>query len=288
MSSVPFISVVTPTYNSERTLADTLESVASQMDGSIEHIVMDGGSTDGTLEILRKFPHVQWFSERDEGHYHAMHKGVLASRGRFFNILNSDDCLRPGVLKAVKEALQRHPEWDGLFGDVVFVDNSGREIYRREEACFDYDVLRFALGYVIHPTFFLSKELYLQVGGFDYRRLKNCADYELVLKAGKAGARIGHVPDLLINYRFHDHGQSADLRIQRNMARESAALMREHGKLPGLAGAAQAACFKAKRQAQKLILRGKIDLIPGNFKLRKFMREKCEFSSNIGLDKLPE
>ena len=288
MSSVPFISVVTPTYNSERTLADTLESVASQMDGSIEHIVMDGGSTDGTLEILRKFPHVQWFSERDEGHYHAMHKGVLASRGRFFNILNSDDCLRPGVLKAVKEALQRHPEWVGLFGDVVFVDNSGREIYRREEACFDYDVLRFALGYVIHPTFFLSKELYLQVGGFDYRRLKNCADYELVLKAGKAGARIGHVPDLLINYRFHDHGQSADLRIQRNMARESAALMREHGKLPGLAGAAQAACFKAKRQAQKLILRGKIDLIPGNFKLRKFMREKCEFSSNIGLDKLPE
>jgi glycosyltransferase involved in cell wall biosynthesis len=288
MSSVPFISVVTPTYNSERTLADTLESVASQMDGSIEHIVMDGGSTDGTLEILRKFPHVQWFSERDEGHYHAMHKGVLASRARFFNVLNSDDCFRPGALKVVKGALQRRPDWDGLFGDVVFVDNSGREIYRREEACFDYNVLRFALGYVIHPTFFLSKELYLQVGGFDYRRLKNCADYELVLKAGKAGARIGHVPDLLINYRFHDHGQSADLRIQRNMARESAALMREHGKLPGLAGVAQAACFKAKRQAQKLILRGKIDLIPGNFKLRKFMREKCEFSSNIGLDKLPE
>lgn len=288
MSVQPFISVVTPTYNSENTLVETLESVASQMDDSVEHIVMDGGSTDGTIEILRRFPHVRWFSERDEGHYHAMHKGVVASRGRFFNILNSDDCFRPGALKAVKAALQRHPEWDGLFCDVVFVDNSGREIYRREEACFDYDVLRFALGYVIHPTFFLSKGLYLQVGGFDYRRLKNCADYELVLKAGKAGARIGHVPDLLINYRFHDHGQSADLRIQRNMARESATLMREHGKLPGLAGAAQAAFFKAKRQAQKLILRGKIDLIPGSFKLRKFMREKCEFSSNIGLDKLPE
>ena len=150
MSKEPLISVITPTYNSERTLADTLESVASQMDDSIEHIVMDGGSTDGTLEILRKFPHVQWFSERDEGHYHAMHKGVLASRGRFFNVLNSDDCFRPGALKVVKGALQRRPDWDGLFGDVVFVDNSGREIYRREEACFDYNVLRFALGYVIH------------------------------------------------------------------------------------------------------------------------------------------
>ena len=288
MSSVPFISVVTPTYNSERTLADTLESVASQMDYSIEHIVMDGGSTDGTLEILRKFPHVQWFSERDEGHYHAMHKGVLASRARFFNVLNSDDCFRPGALKVVKGALQRRPDWDGLFGDVVFVDNSGREIYRREEACFDYNVLRFALGYVIHPTFFLSKKMYLQIAGFDYRRLKNCADYELVLKAGRAGAQIGHVPNLLIDYRFHDHGQSADLRVQRNMSRESATLMREHGKLPGLVGVAQAVCYKVKRQVQKLIMRGKLDLIPGNFKLRKFMREKCDFSSNIGLDKLPQ
>ena len=288
MSSVPFISVVTPTYNSEKTLADTLESVASQMDDSIEHIVMDGGSTDGTLEILRKFPHVQWFSERDEGHYHAMHKGVLASRARFFNVLNSDDCFRPGALKVVKGALQRRPDWDGLFGDVVFVDNSGREIYRREEACFDYNVLRFALGYVIHPTFFLSKKMYLQIAGFDYRRLKNCADYELVLKAGRAGAQIGHVPNLLIDYRFHDHGQSADLRVQRNMSRESATLMREHGKLPGLVGVAQAVCYKVKRQVQKLIMRGKLDLIPGNFKLRKFMREKCDFSSNIGLDKLPQ
>ena len=288
MSSVPFISVVTPTYNSERTLADTLESVASQMDDSIEHIVMDGGSTDGTLEILRKFPHVQWFSERDEGHYHAMHKGVLASRARFFNVLNSDDCFRPGALKVVKGALQRRPDWDGLFGDVVFVDNSGREIYRREEACFDYNVLRFALGYVIHPTFFLSKKMYLQIAGFDYRRLKNCADYELVLKAGRAGAQIGHVPNLLIDYSFHDHGQSADLRVQRNMSRESATLMREHGKLPGLVGVAQAVCYKVKRQVQKLIMRGKLDLIHGNFKLRKFMREKCDFSSNIGLDKLPQ
>ena len=269
-------------------MADTLESVASQMDDSIEHIVMDGGSTDGTLEILRKFPHVQWFSERDEGHYHAMHKGVLASRARFFNVLNSDDCFRPGALKVVKGALQRRPDWDGLFGDVVFVDNSGREIYRREEACFDYNVLRFALGYVIHPTFFLSKKMYLQIAGFDYRRLKNCADYELVLKAGRAGAQIGHVPNLLIDYRFHDHGQSADLRVQRNMSRESATLMREHGKLPGLVGVAQAVCYKVKRQVQKLIMRGKLDLIPGNFKLRKFMREKCDFSSNIGLDKLPQ
>ena len=63
--------------------------------------------------------------------------------------------------------------------------------------------------------------------------------------------------------------------------------MREHGRLPGSAGAVQAAYYKAKRQCKKLIFRGKFDLIPGNFKLQRLMREKCEFSSNIGLDKLP-
>jgi hypothetical protein len=191
-------------------------------------------------------------------------------------------------LKAVKKALLGNPEWDGLFGDVVFVDATKHEIYRREEACFDYDVLRFSLGYVIHPTFFLSKEVYLRVGGLDYKRLKNCADYELVLKAGQARAKIGHVPELLVDYRFHPNGQSADLRIQRNMTMESSMIMREHGKRPGFIGQIQSGIHKVKRQGQKLFLRGKIDFLPGSWSLRKHMRERCDFSSNIGLDKLPD
>ena len=126
------------------------------------------------------------------------------------------------------------------------------------------------------------------MGGFDYRRLKNCADYDLMLKTGRARAQIGHVPEFLIDYRYHDNGQSADMRIRRNMLYETAILMQEHGKLPGSVGKVQTFFYKAKRQAQKLTTRGKIDLVPGNFRLRKFLREKCDFSSNIGLDKLPE
>jgi glycosyltransferase involved in cell wall biosynthesis len=288
MNQQPLISIVTPTLNSEKTLSETLESVAPQFDESIEHIVMDGGSSDSTSEIVRRFPHVRWFSEKDDGHYHAMHKGILESRGKFSCVLNSDDCFRPGALAAVKKALLANPEWDGVFGDVVFVDAAGKEIYRREEACFDYDILRFSLGYVIHPTFFLSKEVYLKVGGLDYKRLKNCADYELALKAGRAGAKIGHVPELLVDYRFHPNGQSADLRIQRNMRFESALIMREHGKPTGLMGQIQSGLHKIKRQGQKLFLRGKVDLLPGSLSLRKHMRERCDFSSNIGLDKLPD
>jgi len=287
-SSAPLLSIVTPTFNSVATVEETIRSVMDQGDVTVEHIVMDGGSTDGTIEILKKYPHIRWFSEKDEGHYHAMHKGVLESSGRYFCILNSDDYFRPGALAAIAGKLKDDVTLDGVFGDVVFIDNDGNELYRREEACFDYDVLRFALGYVIHPTFFLAKDLYLKIGGFRYKELKNCADYDLILRAGKSTQKIGHVNFLLVNYRFHIQGQSADRRIQKNMAKEAALLKKEHGKSDGLAGKFQEVFYKGKRQLQKLFLRGKIDLISGKFHLRKVMRDKCDFSSNIGLDKMSD
>src|SRR5690349_17092933 len=126
------ISVVTPSFNSIHTIAATLESVASQDYRPVEHIVVDGGSTDGTLEILKRYPRLKWVSEKDQGHYHAMDKGTLMASGQIIAILNADDCYRPGVLSEVAGAFNQHPEWDGLFGDIVYVDGEGREIFRRE------------------------------------------------------------------------------------------------------------------------------------------------------------
>ena len=143
MGDSPKISIITACFNSIHTIRETLESVRSQDYPHWEHIVIDGGSTDGTVEVLKEFPHLQWISEKDEGHYHAMNKGVARATGDVVNILNADDCFRPGALRKVAEAFQAHPDWDGLFGDIVYVDGKGREIYRREEALFDYDVLRF-------------------------------------------------------------------------------------------------------------------------------------------------
>ena len=288
MSTAPFISVVTPTFNCEKTLQETIESVLSQGCDDVEHVIIDGGSTDGTIDILRRYPHLKWTTEKDEGHYHAMHKGVLASRGKYFSILNADDCFKVGALKAVILALKKQNDWDGLFGDVLFVDQYGKKLYAREEACFDYNVLRFGLGYVIHPAFFLSRDFYERLGGFRYKELKNCADYDLILRAGALGAKVGHVPQILVDYRFHPQGQSSDKRIQDNMRRESALLQIAHGKADGFMGRVQETAYKAKRQLQKLFLRGRVDFVPGNISLRKVMQDKCDFSSNIGLSDLPE
>src|ERR1043165_4063379 len=140
---LPKITVVTPCFNSAVTIRETLASIRDQDYQNVEHLVYDGGSKDGTLDILREFPHLKWVSEKDEGHYHAMHKGLLAASGEVVSVLNADDIYTPGALRAVAEAFAAHQDWDGLFGDLLFVDAKGEKICAHTDACFDYDVLRY-------------------------------------------------------------------------------------------------------------------------------------------------
>ncbi len=280
------ISIVTPSFNSVRTIRATLESVAGQNHSNVEHIVVDGGSTDGTLEIIKEYPRIIFVSEKDEGHYHAMDKGTRMASGEAVAILNADDCYRPGVLTAVASSFEQHPDWDGLFGDIVYVDGDGAEIFRREEAKFDAQIIRYGHNIVNHQTLFLKRAVYLRLGGYRYREFKNCCDYEYVMRLIAAGCRIGHIPVHIVNYRYHDHGQSADLRVRANMAKESAAIRKEYGVPGGWVGKSLTTYARIKRQIQKLLIRGKCDLMPGNLLLKKHLREKTSFSSNIGVDKL--
>ncbi len=280
------ISVVTPSFNSIHTIRATIESVAQQDYPHVEHLVMDGGSTDGTLEILKAYPRLLWVSEKDEGHYHAMDKGTRQASGDVVAILNADDCYRPGVLREVAAAFEAHPDWDALFGNIVFVDGEGREIFRREEAKFDPQIVRFGHYMVNHQALFLKRAVYLRLGGYRYREFKNCCDYEYVMRLIRAGCRIGHIPVYIVNYRYHDHGQSADLRVRANMARESAIIRKEYGMPGGVVGKALQTYARFKRQLEKLFILGKCDLIPGGRHLKRHLRAKTSFSSNIGVDKL--
>ncbi|MEW6157505.1 MAG: glycosyltransferase family 2 protein [Verrucomicrobiota bacterium] len=284
---LPKISIVTPSFNSATTIRETIESVLRQDYSNVEHIVCDGGSRDTTLDILKEYPHLIWFSEKDEGHYHAMNKGIQKATGDVINILNSDDCFRPGALTAVAEAFRNHPEWDALFGDIVYVDAEGREIYRREEALFDYDVIRFGgVCYVIHQTFFVKKAVHDRLGLYRHKEFVNCCDCDFYMIMARAGCRIGHVRRLLVDYRYHDHGQSADLRVTRNMAREWARIRKEHGAPDGWRGKALSVYFRGKRQWQKLVHRGKVDLIPGHWILRRHMKQQTKFTTNFDTKKL--
>jgi len=287
MASRPKISIVTPTFNGMATLRETIESVQSQTYQNWEHVVFDGGSTDGTVDLLRSYPHLKWTSEKDKGHYHAMNKGIAAATGDVVAILNSDDCYLPETLELVAAAFAQHPEWDALFTDVIYIDGESREIFRREEAKYDYDVMRFGtVCYVVHPTLFVRKSIYERLGAYRYDKFLNCCDVDFILRLGKNGCRVGHIPKALVKYRFHAHGQSADRRVAENTRREYLAIRQEHGFPGGKMGALLEVAAKIKRQLQKLFYRGKLDLVSGKKFLKEHMRDETTFSSNIGVDKL--
>jgi glycosyltransferase involved in cell wall biosynthesis len=286
MSTSIKITVVTPTFNSIHTIRETLDSVARQDHPSIEHIVMDGGSTDGTIEILKQYPHLKWFSEKDEGHYHAMNKGIAMATGEAIAILNADDCYCDGILAKVAAALAAHPDWDALFGDIIFVDGEGREIFRREEACWDPQIVRFGFGVANHQAVFVRKRTYDRLGLLRHKDYKNCCDYEFFMRLAANKCRVGHIRDYVVRYRYHQFGQSADERIVANMARETAVIRSEYGVPGGVMGKLLFQYARLKRQVEKLVILRKVDLIPGRALLGRHMKEKTTFSSNIGLDQL--
>src|SRR6266567_1250982 len=117
------LSLITVTFNSERYLAETMESVLSEDYPDLEYILVDGGSTDGTLEIIgahaEKDTRVRWISEPDEGIADAFNKGLALATGEVIGILNSDDTYAPGALQAVADAMAAHPECDVFHGDML-------------------------------------------------------------------------------------------------------------------------------------------------------------------------
>ncbi|PWU17910.1 MAG: glycosyl transferase [Verrucomicrobia bacterium] len=280
------ITVVTPSFNSAHTIRETLESVARQDYPEVEHIVMDGGSTDGTLDIVRGFPKIRLVSEKDEGHYHAMNKGIELATGNWIGILNADDCYCEGILGKVAQAAQNHPDWDALFGDFIFVDDSGKEIYRREEACWDRQIVRYGFGVALHQALFVRKATYQRLGLLRHKDFKNACDMEFLYRMAREKCEVGHIKEYVVRYRFHQHGQSADKRVVANMARETDRIRAEYGVPTGWVGKALGNYARIKRQIEKLVLLGKCDLLPGRLLLRRHMREQTEFSSNIGVDKL--
>lgn len=277
----PKFTIVTASYNSIRTIRETIESVISQDFKDWEHWVIDGGSKDGTIDLVKEYPHIKWISEKDSGLYEAMNKGIARAAGEILLMLNSDDCLTPGALRLVAEGFEAHPEWDAAFGDIIYVDSQGNEIYRREEAGYDYEVLLMSgICYIIHQTLYVKKALHDRIGDYRYKDFVNCADYEFILRMGKNRATVGHIRDYLIRYRIHDFGLTADDRARRNIARESGIILKEYGRPEGWPGKALRVINRGKRQLQKLAVRGKLDLVPGNVRLKKYIKAKNSVSSN--------
>jgi glycosyltransferase involved in cell wall biosynthesis len=205
---LPLISIVTPSYNQARFIEDTLRSVVSQDYPRTEHIVVDGGSTDGSVDIIRRYaPHLRsWVSEPDRGQSHAINKGFAQAQGDILTWLNSDDTLLPGALHEVGRFFAGHPDVDLVYGDYVYTDASGRPMRRRH--VFDtisYESLLYH-DYLGQPAVFFRRSLFEKVGPLD-ESLHYCMDWDLFLRMWRMG-RPRHVAKVLATYRLDQAAKS--------------------------------------------------------------------------------
>lgn len=200
-------SIVTPSYNQGRFIRDCIESVLQQQGVSWEHIVIDGGSTDETLDILRSYPHLQWVSEPDKGMSDAINKGFLRARGRWLMWLNTDDYLLPGALARVDAFARAHPEADVIYGYPYFVGRDKRVLREKYEHEFDFLTLLFVGCYIQSTATFLKREI-IEAGHLLDISYRYVMDYDLYMRLALSGYKFKYLPEPLAGFRWHGENLS--------------------------------------------------------------------------------
>ncbi|MFN0101027.1 MAG: glycosyltransferase [Bryobacteraceae bacterium] len=208
----PRIGIVTPTYNMAEFLEETIVSVLSQDYPSLDYIVMDGGSKDGTTEILRKYEgKLRWRSERDKGQGDAINKGWHALTGDIFAYLNADDTYLPNALATVAGHFKRNPGVGMIYGEAYHVDVRGKILERYPTRAFDFKTLN-THCYVCQPSAFLLREAYANAGMIDVN-MHFALDYDLWIRVAKMyGVR--KVDEYLATSRMHMDNKTLSSRRQ--------------------------------------------------------------------------
>lgn len=207
----PCISIVTPSFGQAEYLGDALDSVASQTyEGVVEHIIIDGGSTDGTLALLSSRPGVTWVSEPDRGQSDALNKGFAMASGDIIGWLNSDDFYLVGALQMVADVFAQQPDVDVVYGDCAFVDGSGRLTRLKAEHGFSRFVLAYFGCYIPTTATFFRRRL-LENGTLRIlEEYHYVMDFELFMHLGNEGAHFSWLPQTLAAFRWHGQNKSLD------------------------------------------------------------------------------
>jgi glycosyltransferase involved in cell wall biosynthesis len=231
-------SIVTPSFNQGRFLRDCIESVRCQTGVDWEHIVIDAGSTDETLSVLKEYPHLQWISEPDRGMSDGINKGFRRAQGDWVMWLNGDDYLLPGALQTMARFADAHPEADVIYGGWEFVDAEKKRLKRMKVFPFDLRMMIYYGPYIGSTACFYRKQTVID-GGFllavDFRQ---CMDMEYYARLGRAGKVFRYCPEIIAAFRLHGDNTSfrhlkastidEHLKRQKQIA-ESAAVRRCYG-----------------------------------------------------------
>lgn len=207
-TSEPFVSIVTPSLNQAAFIETTIASVESQDYPNVEHIVIDGGSSDGTIAVLKKHPHLDWLSEPDGGQSSAINKGFRRVRGEIIGWLNSDDVYNAGAIREAVAYLVTHPETALVYGDYQEIDSNGAviDIVRVREFDLEYELN--VANIIPQPSVFFRRSI-LDTVGFLSESYHYSFDVEYWIRIARAGLRIDHVSSVWSGFRRHSSSKTS-------------------------------------------------------------------------------
>ena len=208
VSQTPLVSIVTPSYNQAPFLEQTIRSILEQNYPAIEYIIVDGGSTDGSREIIERYSArlAWWVSEKDQGQTDALNKGFARASGEILAWLNSDDTYLPYAVSEAVGFLQNHPQTGMVYGDANLIDAQNQIIGKFPAAQTDYRRLRRGYVHIPQQSAFFRASLWRQVGPLD-PTFYFAMDYDLWVRLARLAPLVYH-PRLWANFRLHQSGKS--------------------------------------------------------------------------------
>lgn len=215
---MPRLSVITPSFNQGKYIEETIESVITHKDNSLEYIIIDGGSTDNTLDIIKKYEKGidYWESEKDGGQTHAINKGFKLAKGEWLAFINSDDFYEKKAIPEFYHFVSEHPEAKWVVGNLNIIGTK-REIYRLRKPEFDPEKSK-VIDWITYeatspqPSTFIHRDLYERVGEWN-QNYHYAFDLEYWLRAHLSGFVITHFDKTIANFRFHDESKTHQSRL---------------------------------------------------------------------------
>lgn len=209
-SSLPRISIVTPSFNQGEYIERTLRSILDQDYPNLEYLIQDGASTDGTVKILESLQDssANWTSEPDSGQADALNRAFSNTKGELMSWLNADDLLLPGALNCVADFFLNHPEIDVVYGDRLLIDEHDKEIGCWVLPRHDDAILSWA-DFVPQESLFWRRAIWERTGARIDNSFEFAMDWELLVRFREAGARFAHIDRFLGAFRIHDHQKTS-------------------------------------------------------------------------------
>jgi glycosyltransferase involved in cell wall biosynthesis len=207
-NSYPKISIVTPSYNQGQFIEYNIKSVINQRYPNYEHIIIDNCSTDQTINILKKYPHLKWVSEKDKGQSDALNKALEMATGEIIGWQNADDYYLPKSFHVAVDHLKKNWNSEIVYGDYLLVDVNGRLIQHRKEINFYNFIFEYLHFCYIPSTSTFFRRIIIEEGNYFDVNFHFAMDFEYFLRLHKKNYHFSHINKFISAFRLHDSGKS--------------------------------------------------------------------------------